>query len=772
MTDRFAQIILPQPGTDWKTYALALNAQLTRVIQQLARIQTSDFVTNGSNILPISNSNGRLIIDANGNIVDENGNIIIDATGLHVLDINDFKWIDGPNVYINTEKLVDNAVTTAKLAAQAVTADKFYGNLEPVEIVTVLPNPVGYTGPAIVLFNGKIYRYSGGAWVANVDTSDLTGVITETQIDNDSISTPKLKANAVTATNIAAGAILTDKLDAGAVTAAKLAAYSVVAGKLAANAIVANDGVIGTAAIVDAMIANLNASKINAGDIAAQRMAANIVQALVGKFAVLSAIVASLGTVTIGASGYLRTQGVTSPVAGTGMYLGDNGSGVYVLRVGSTVTQLYWDGTKLIIGNPTGGRWEFSGGSGAFINAAGETLFASGTAAAEVLNSRQLWSQVSGAADLGNLIPDVDFADTGWTLPENAAWSLITPWYGLPGKKAIRYDEQTVAPTGTFISDVMSPSAVNAPVTPGETVYWSYWRRSDAAANGTADFYIRFYDSAGSLISESGNSPTLPQASAGQHSGKAVVPALAVSMGYRFRRGSSAAGASTNGWVQWSQVRLSRTQDGATKGADIGTNLTRDGVVVAESDFVAGWNKLTASNMATYMAAAAIDTAYIKNAAVQTLKIGNDAVTVPQYSVTAQVSLATRTNMSIALGSITTAADGQGRVLISLGPFGAFPDSSLPESRVTSAAIYGVTATADGTFTILLRRTVAGVPVTVWSFAWILIPANQATWVTIPTHVLDTPGPGKACVYTLEYSQYSGNCQARQIACVLMEAKR
>src|SRR5690606_26706990 len=78
--------------------------------------------------------------------------------------------------------------------------------------------------------DNKLYRSTGNAWTAAVPTTDLAGTITETQIANDAVTTPKLKAGAVT----------TDKLAAGAVTADKLAANSVTAGKIAAGAVKAD----------------------------------------------------------------------------------------------------------------------------------------------------------------------------------------------------------------------------------------------------------------------------------------------------------------------------------------------------------------------------------------------------------------------------------------------------------------------------------------------------------------------------------------------------
>lgn len=111
---------------------------------------------------------------------------------------------------------------------------------------------------------------------------------------------------------------------------------------------------IGLAAIDDARIANLAAAKITAGDIDADRMRANIVQAVQGQFTSLSAVTANLGTVTISQFGYLRTENALTYGFGTGIYLGWDAS-TYKFRVGTPGGQgVFWDGTNLsIVGSVT-----------------------------------------------------------------------------------------------------------------------------------------------------------------------------------------------------------------------------------------------------------------------------------------------------------------------------------------------------------------------------------------------------------------------------------
>ena len=97
-------------------------------------------------------------------------------------------------------------IVNAQIADAAINYTKFANTIQPVGIVSTLPSPTGYTGPATV-FNtsdGQLYRYIGSAFTASVPTNDLSGTITSTQIADNSISTPKLQAGSVTASQIAA----------------------------------------------------------------------------------------------------------------------------------------------------------------------------------------------------------------------------------------------------------------------------------------------------------------------------------------------------------------------------------------------------------------------------------------------------------------------------------------------------------------------------------------------------------------------------------------
>lgn len=86
-------------------------------------------------------------------------------------------------------------------------------------------------------------------------------------------------------------------------------------------------------------------------------------------------------------------------------------------------------------------------------------------------------------------------------------------------------------------------------------------------------------------------------------------------------------GAGANWWTQMSQLA---TQDSvAITNSDSSTMVTVNGQKLKTTDFVNALSKINDSNISTFMANAAIGNAYIGNAAVQTLNIAGNSVTVP-----------------------------------------------------------------------------------------------------------------------------------------------
>lgn len=117
----------------------------------------------------------------------------------------------------------------------------FVDELRPVEIVDTLPtlpDPSHPEGSIVFLWGDKqLYKQENGTWKKIVNTDDLAGQITETQITDNSISTPKLQANAITANEILAGTITANEIASNTITAGQIEAGAISADEIAADAI-------------------------------------------------------------------------------------------------------------------------------------------------------------------------------------------------------------------------------------------------------------------------------------------------------------------------------------------------------------------------------------------------------------------------------------------------------------------------------------------------------------------------------------------------------
>ena len=203
-----------------------------------------------------------------------------------------------------TESLISaGAITAEKIANQAVELTKFAAGIRPVQIVSSLPDLPNSDYPVNSLIinsaDGKLYRNINEVWSSKIPSTDITGQITETQISDGSISTPKLQANAVTANeiasatitaneiasntivagNISAGAIGVDEIAANAITSAKIAADAIVASKIASGAIETEH--LKASAITAAKIAanTITSNEIATGTITANEIASNTITA-------------------------------------------------------------------------------------------------------------------------------------------------------------------------------------------------------------------------------------------------------------------------------------------------------------------------------------------------------------------------------------------------------------------------------------------------------------------------------------------------------------
>ena len=155
---------------------------------------------------------------------------------------------------------------------------------------------------AVATSDHLLYRWSGGAWAPAVNTTDLSGMISDSQITTlagvkvtGTLSDSQIAAIAaakvtgqIVATQITDGAISTPKLAAGAVTANEIAANTITAAKVAAGTLTATELAAGA----------ITTNKMTAGSIDANRLIANsITTGLLAAGAVTATEIAS-GAIT------------------------------------------------------------------------------------------------------------------------------------------------------------------------------------------------------------------------------------------------------------------------------------------------------------------------------------------------------------------------------------------------------------------------------------------------------------------------------------------
>jgi hypothetical protein len=125
---------------------------------------------------------------------------------------------------INLARIADGTIAGTKLAS-SIKAPYVIANTGVAGTAT--------NDLAVNSADGLLYRWNGSAWVAVVNTTDLSGMITDAQIAG--MAAAKL-TTLILHTNIGDGEISTPKLAAGAVVTAALAAGAVTASKMTLSA--------------------------------------------------------------------------------------------------------------------------------------------------------------------------------------------------------------------------------------------------------------------------------------------------------------------------------------------------------------------------------------------------------------------------------------------------------------------------------------------------------------------------------------------------------
>lgn len=151
-------------------------------------------------------------------------------------------------------------------------------------------------GPALVAANQAASIFGQPFTSATIASLMSGSAITETQIEDNAITTPKIAANQIVAGHINAGEITGDKIAANTLTAANIAAGTITGSEIAAGTILA--GNIGANQITSALIAadQILASHIAAGQVDTGELAAGAVTT-----AKLDALAVEAGNIAAGA---------------------------------------------------------------------------------------------------------------------------------------------------------------------------------------------------------------------------------------------------------------------------------------------------------------------------------------------------------------------------------------------------------------------------------------------------------------------------------------
>lgn len=233
-------------------------------------------------------------------VFDTQGRVIVTPGGLWAYDANGNAPISPDLVEIDTEHLVDAAITTAKIGPQAVdtvnlaalavqaaqladsavTATKIAnlavgsGAIQAAAIGTAHIANAAITSALIgdlevvtakiddlAVNSGKIANLAVGtgkiadlavttAKIANLAVTDAKiQDLDADKIQANTITAAKIAANTITAAEIAAGTITATELAALTITSGVIAADAITGAKIAAGAIIAGDGIIANAAV-------------------------------------------------------------------------------------------------------------------------------------------------------------------------------------------------------------------------------------------------------------------------------------------------------------------------------------------------------------------------------------------------------------------------------------------------------------------------------------------------------------------------------------------
>ena len=596
----------------------------------------------------------------------------------------------GPLI-VEAGNLASGAVTATKLAAQAVDLTKFANGIEPITVVTGALPTTKSTSSIFRTDDGKLYRWNGTAYVASVPAVDVSGQLTNAQLQD--IAAAKITGTLV-ASQIADATLTTAKF------ASNIEPLTIVTGALpttkSTNTIFRTDDSKtyrwnGTAyvatvpaadiagQITDAQVAGLAASKVTGQltnsqieDVAAAKLTGQVVASQIADASLTTAkFAAGIEPVTVvtGALPGTKSTNTIFRMDDGKTYRWNGSSYVATVPAGDVSGQIV--GTQITDGAIATAKLAANAVTAAKI--AANTITANEIAAGTI-TAGQIAAGAIGASQIAAgaittekllvasrgvaLNDDPAFTDpSAW--PENAGFSFVTITDGVSGTTAARSASST--------SEIRARAIA---INPTKT-YRVRARVNPRTGNGVMYLTVGLRDAAGNMISRDGTHWYYPVA--------AVTP----SAGWNEYSGSFGAGQGGNAFpanARTMYVGIYLNYGGTTGYMEVqdlrleeyvGADLIVDGAISA-AKIAAGavtTAKLDAGSItADKMSANAISAGAIQAGAVTTAKIAAGAVTANE------IAAATITGGKIAAGTITgsnIAADTITAGQIAAGAIGA-----------------------------------------------------------------------------------------------------
>ena len=554
----------------------------------------------------------------------------------------------------------------------------------------------------------KAYRYSGSAWVATDDTriaanaaaiqTEATTRASETgslfakytvKVDvNGYVSGFGLASTANNGTPTSEFTIVADKFSIAPVqtdntandgspffhrtTATMINGVSVPAGTYMKAAYIHD------ATITNAKIANLAVDNAKIADVAAGKLTAGSIA--VGQYIQSAGYIAGLAGWRINGDGNAELSNAVvrgTVYATNGEFTGTVKAGTTILGASATS---YGSGVgfyagldsavyKWRVGNPVGARIQWTGSAVEVYNASNQLTLGSGGVNWFAVTGTG--KPADGATNGSNLVRKPTFADGSM-----GSWDAA-------GVSAGDYNNYT---SGNFIylnkRDTLEQGNDFA-VVPGEVIYVAAsittWQSAYTCGLGLA-----FINSSGTIFDWKLGAVNPAMTGWSRRSGSITVPTSAVKAIPWLQIDGPGSQTLPVCWA--TELYLGRQEEGATVGAAFGVNIS---------------GQITPSNVGTYIASAAIGTAYIADAAITSAKIGSAAVG------SAQIADASITSAKIGIAAITTAKIGDAQVnTLQL----AGQAVTIPTSAYTDGAIQ-LSGGASGTLVQSVSFTSSGAPV-------------------------------------------------------------